>query len=109
MLAELSSRANLHVRAGKPRSGSPVDMVFLAVDKPADLARLSELASVIVPAGAIWVIRRKGKQATVTEAESMAAGKAAGLVDTKVVGLSETHTAERYVIPVARRTRAASR
>ena len=33
----------------------------------------------------------------------MAAGKAAGLVDVKVVKFSETHTAEKFVIPVARR------
>jgi hypothetical protein len=34
----------------------------------------------------------------------MAAGKAAGLVDVKVVGFSPTHTAEKYVIPLAART-----
>ena len=45
----------------------------------------------------------KGKAATVTEAESMTAGKAAGLVDVKVVKFSETHTAEKMVIRVARR------
>jgi hypothetical protein len=55
------------------------------------------------PAGGLWVVRRKGSDAPVTEAESMAAGKTAGLVDTKVVAFSETHTAERYVIPVAAR------
>jgi hypothetical protein len=35
--------------------------------------------------------------------ESMAAGKAAGLVDVKVVSFSETHTAEKFVVPVAKR------
>jgi hypothetical protein len=29
----------------------------------------------------------------------MAAGKTAGLVDVKVVSFSETHTAEKFVIP----------
>jgi hypothetical protein len=33
----------------------------------------------------------------------MAAGKAAGLVDVKVVRFSETHTAEKFVIPKSRR------
>ena len=33
----------------------------------------------------------------------MAAGKQAGLVDVKVVSYSDTHSAEKYVIPVARR------
>ena len=32
----------------------------------------------------------------------MAAGKRAGLVDVKVVSFSETLTAEKFVIPVAR-------
>ena len=71
------------------------------------LGRLAALSQALQPAGALWVVRRKGQGAPVTEAESMAAGKAAGLVDTKVVGFSETHTAERYVIPVAARSPAA--
>ena len=33
----------------------------------------------------------------------MAAGKRAGLVDVKVVSYSDTHSAEKYVIPVANR------
>lgn len=33
----------------------------------------------------------------------MAAGKAAGLVDVKVVSFSATHTAETFVIPVSAR------
>lgn len=33
----------------------------------------------------------------------MAAGKEAGLVDIKVVRFSETHTALKFVIPLARR------
>jgi hypothetical protein len=97
--AEIAARAA--VRAGKPRGGE--DLVLLAVDRPADLDRLAPLAALIDPAGAIWVVRRKGKDAPVSEAQSMAAGKAAGLVDTKVMAFSDTHTAERYVIPLARR------
>ena len=33
----------------------------------------------------------------------MSAGKAAGLVDTKVVAFSPTHTALKFVIPLSRR------
>jgi len=33
----------------------------------------------------------------------MSAGKRAGLVDVKVVSFSETHTAEKFVVPVAKR------
>lgn len=38
-----------------------------------------------------------------SERATMAAGKAAGLVDVKVVGVSPTHTAEKWVIPIAAR------
>mgnify|MGYP006170174075 CR=1 FL=1 len=41
--------------------------------------------------------------ASVVEADVMAAGKAAGLVDVKVVRFSATHTAEKLVIPVTKR------
>jgi hypothetical protein len=90
------------VFAGKAKDA---DLVFLVVDKPADLAlaRLKGLVGMLRPTGALWVIRQKGSDAPVTEAESRAAGLAAGLVDTKVVAFSATHTAERYVIPVAAR------
>jgi hypothetical protein len=52
------------------------------------------------PNGALWVIRPKGRPA-ISERAVMAAGKAAGLVDVKVVSFSPTHTAEKFVIPVA--------
>jgi hypothetical protein len=35
----------------------------------------------------------------------MKAGKAAGLVDVKVVRFSDTHTAEKFVVPVNMRDR----
>ena len=47
-------------------------------------------------------VRRKGRK-DLTEGDVRAAGKAAGLVDVKVVRFSDTHTAEKFVIPVADR------
>ncbi len=58
----------------------------------------------IKPDGAIWIVRPKGRK-EITEAETMAAGKRAGLVDVKVVSFSDVHTAEKFVIPVAKRPR----
>jgi hypothetical protein len=81
-----------------------LDLVFFGVRRPSDLSRLRGLSSRLSPSGALWVIRAKGKGAVVSEAESMAAGKRAGLVDVKVVSFSEIHSAEKYVIPVARRS-----
>jgi hypothetical protein len=78
------------------------DVVFFAVRSRAELERLDELRRALAPAGAIWVIRRKGV-AEITESDVMDAAKRAGLVDVKVVRFSETHTAEKLVIPVARR------
>jgi hypothetical protein len=54
------------------------------------------------PNGARWIVRPKGRP-EISERATMAAGKAAGLIDVKVVGFSPTHTAETYVIPVAAR------
>jgi hypothetical protein len=99
-VAELRGR-DLDVGEGRPRAGS--DLIFFAATTPADLSRLATLKRSLQPAGALWVVRTKGPSAPVTEAAVMAAGKAAGLVDTKVVAFSATHTAERFVIPVARR------
>jgi len=82
-----------------------LDAIFYGVRTAKDLARLETLSARMQPAGALWVIRGKGKGAVVSEAESMAAGKRAGLVDVKVVSFSDTHSAEKYVIPVARRAR----
>ena len=54
------------------------------------------------PDGAIWVVSLKGKVARLKDVDVIAAAKAAGLVDNKVVGFSDTHTSLRLVIPVDR-------
>lgn len=78
------------------------DVIFLAANHRHDLERLPKLRESLAPNGAIWVIRPKGS-ADISEREVLAAGKAAGLVDVKVVRFSGTHTAEKLVIPVASR------
>jgi len=88
------------VSEGDPADGS--DLVFLQADSVADLRRVAALAPRLQPAGAIWVIGPKGGREP-TEAQVLAAGRAAGLVDTKVVRFSDTHTAHRFSIPKASR------
>jgi hypothetical protein len=83
-------------------SDAAADVIFFAVERKESLDELKVLASKIVPSGAVWTLRQKGQRA-VTEADTMAAGKRAGLVDVKVVSFSETLTAEKFVVPVARR------
>lgn len=81
---------------------SGADHLFVAVETQDDLAALPSLVPLIERNGAVWTVRRKGRK-DLTESDVMAAGKAAGLVDVKVVRFSETHTAEKFVIPVADR------
>ena len=76
--------------------------LFVAVETHDDLAALPGLVPLIARDGAVWTLRRKGRR-DLTEADVMAAGRAAGLVDVKVVRFSDTHTAEKFVIPVADR------
>ena len=78
------------------------DAIFFGVTKEAELTRLDTLKASLKPNGALWIIRPKGRP-EISERATMAAGKAAGLVDVKVVGFSPTHTAEKFVIPVRHR------
>ena len=84
------------------RGTDPVDAIFVAANERGDLERLVTVQKFLKRDGAIWVIRPKGSQ-QISESDVMKAGKAAGLVDVKVARFSETHTAEKFVIPVSRR------
>ena len=79
------------------------DAIFFGATTAAELARLVTLKASLKPNGALWIIRPKGRP-DISEQATMAAGKAAGLVDVKVVGFSPTHTAEKFVIPLRARS-----
>jgi len=81
------------------------DAIFLGANKEADLARLEKLKGALKPNGALWIVRPKGRP-EISEMAVMRAGKAAGLVDVKVVSFSATHTAEKFVIPLRSRATA---
>ena len=78
------------------------DVIFFAANTRDDLEKLASLCESLAANGALWVIRPKGIEA-ITENDVMSAGKAAGLVDVKVVRFSASHTAEKFVIPLALR------
>ena len=99
-LAELRAR-ELDLTEGRPQKDSHVIVFGLAGMN--ELSSIASLVPCLRPEGAIWLVRAKGKDAPVTETASRAAAKTAGLVDVKVAKFSATHTAEKYVIPVARR------
>jgi hypothetical protein len=74
------------------------DAIFFGATREAELTRLATLKDSLKSNGALWVIRPKGLP-EISERAVMAAGKAAGLVDVKVISFSPTHTAEKFVIP----------
>lgn len=96
---ELASRTR-DVIEGKAVPES--DMIFFAAEEAASLMNLRQLRKCMKPDGAIWVVYPKG-QKHITESGVLAAGKHAGLVDVKVASFSPTHTALKFVIPVAQR------
>jgi hypothetical protein len=81
------------------------DLVFLAADTTDDLVAIARLRPSLRATGAIWVVSRKGRAATLRDVEVIAAGRANDLVDNKVVAFSARRTALRLVIPVALRPR----
>jgi hypothetical protein len=100
LLAEIGART-MDITTGYPLPAT--DVVLLAADHPSELAVLRQLRERIVPAGAIWVVSRKGREASLRDVEVMAAARSAGLIDNKVASFSATHTALRLVIPRAER------
>lgn len=88
------------VSVGRLKKGS--DMVFLSAENPRDLQKLERIEPYITRDGAVWVVSPKSKP-EIRDVVVIEAGVAAGLVDTKVVRFSDSHTALKFVIPVARR------
>jgi hypothetical protein len=74
------------------------DMIFFAANDRDDLQRIGELRPYIKSNGAIWVVRRKGKDAVLKETDVIEAGLAARMVDNKIVAFTDTHGAMRLVI-----------
>lgn len=79
------------------------DIVIVIIDTLDGLGTLGELRRHIRQDGAIWVVSRKGRAATIRDADVMEAARAVDLVDNKVVSFSDTQTALRLVIPRAKR------
>ena len=77
-------------------------MLVVAIDDRAGLVRLGTLERYLERNGAVWAVFAKGRR-ELRDVDVIRAGVAAGLVDNKVVRFSETHTAFRFVIPLARR------
>jgi hypothetical protein len=98
-LRDISARTKNIVR-GRAATGSA--LVFLGAEELSDLFDLRALRETIPKNGAIWVVYPKG-QKHIREVDVINAGKSAGLVDNKVARFSDTHTALRFVVPLAKR------
>lgn len=94
----------LRVAGAKLRTSGmrQADMIFAVFRHRDDLRRLRRLVPRMKPDGVLWTLRPKGSR-DLSEGEMMRAGQDAGLVDVKVVSFSDLLTAEKFVVPVARR------
>ena len=93
-LAELRARTD---DISDDEALSESDAIFLAVEGPDDVRRLAGLRQWIKPNGAVWAVFRKGRK-DFNDNDVLRLGLECGLVDTKVVRFSDTHTALKFVI-----------
>ena len=98
-LKELSARVPEYSRGKRV---ADADLIFFSAEARGDLVRLAALGRSIAKNGAVWVVYPKG-QTHIRETDVIQAGKQAGLTDNKVCSFSPTHTALRFVVPVAKR------
>lgn len=98
-LNDLSARVPGYSRGKRV---ADADLIFFSAESREDLSRLESLSRSIAKNGAVWVVYPKG-QTHIRETDVIAAGKQAGLMDNKVCSFSATHTALRFVIPLAKR------
>jgi hypothetical protein len=96
--------AEVRAAGAKPRTSGTrqADVIFALFRHRDDLRRLPPLVPRLKADGALWTLRPKGSP-DLRESEMMRAGQDAGLVDVKVVSFSDVLTAEKFVVPVARR------
>ena len=84
------------------RTVKDADAIFLGAETLAGLAGMRQLVANIKRDGAIWTVTPKGKGG-IKDVDIIGIAKAAGLVGLKVVSFSETHSANKFVIPKAAR------
>jgi hypothetical protein len=86
----------------KGKATSDSDWIFFAANSKANLVSLSKISKSMQGAAVLWIVYPTG-QKHITENDVLAAGRKCGLKDVKVVGFSATHTALKFVIPLASR------
>jgi hypothetical protein len=83
-----------------------IEWIFFKAETQKELSGVAKISKGLRGATALWVVYPKGnpkERGKITEGDVLAAGRAAGLKDVKVVGFSATATALKFVIPVSQR------
>ena len=88
------------VSEGRVPEGVPI--VFFGAEHRDALRKLQLLRARMIDTWVLWVVRPKGSK-DIGESDVFDAVRALGLVDTKVVAFSKTHTAHKCVIPLDQR------
>lgn len=86
----------------KGKAATDSEHIFFAADSKQDFPALSKVAKSVSGATALWIVYPKG-QKHITENDVLAAGRKSALKDVKVVAFSPTHTALKFVVPLALR------
>jgi hypothetical protein len=95
-VGELRGAGASVVRSGAAQS------IFVGAEDAAALTAAAKHAHSIEGDACLWIVYPKGRK-DITEAMVLEAGRRAGLKDVKVVRFSDTHTALKFVVPLARR------
>jgi len=93
-------RAAMEFADAKPLKQS--DAIFFGATAEGELSGIKKLLPSLASEGALWVVYPKGRK-EITELQVLAAGRAAGLYDIKVVSYSPTQTALKFVRPKDKR------
>jgi hypothetical protein len=86
----------------KGKVATDAECIFFTADSKEELGSLPKISKSMKGAASLWIVYPKG-QKQITELDVLAAGRKVGLKDVKVVGFSSTHTALKFVIPLAAR------
>jgi len=79
--------------------------IFFGAEMRNELDKIPLLRARMADGGSLWIVRPKASK-VISESDVLGTLRAAGLVDTKVVAFSRTHTAHKSMIPVELRGKA---
>jgi putative ribosome biogenesis GTPase RsgA len=105
LIAQVQERTSNVARGA---TASNCDVVFVGVETDAQLDRIARALDAITERGAIWVVHPKGAGG-VADTAVFGKAKSLGLTYIKVARVSDTHTAEKLVRPLASRATAPPR